>query len=262
MEREIRKYVRCKICGKKRKQLTCVHLKTHGITVQEYRMKFPTSKVSSGMTTAKRSKSMQGKNKGENCSEETRRKKGEAVKGEKNGMFGKTHTEEALKAMSEALTGEKHPLYGIPCPGERKRKISITKQGVKLSEEHKKNIGEGSKLNWQDSEYQKKVCKGLALKPNKPETVLLNLLNRLYPNEWKYTGDFSFMINGKNPDFTNVNGHKKLIEMFGDYWHQGENPEDRKKIFREFGYETLVIWESELKDLSMTTFRIHKFVRG
>ena len=83
----------------------------------------------------------------------------------------------------------------------------------------------------------------------------------MYPNEWKYTGDFSFWINGKNPDFVNCNGQKKCIEVFGDYWHRNDNPQDRKDIFKEFGYDTLVIWERELKNYSELKFKIHRFMR-
>ena len=48
-------------------------------------------------------------------SEETRVRLSEATKGEKNGMYGKSHTEESRKAMSENhadVTGEKNPNYG------------------------------------------------------------------------------------------------------------------------------------------------------
>jgi hypothetical protein len=112
---------------------------------------------------------------------------------------------------------------------------------------------------WKDPAYVKNQKIGRNLRPNKPETLILNILNEMFPNEWKYTGDFSFMVNGKNPDFTNVNGQKKLIEFFGDYYHNGENPEDRKSIFKEFGWETLVIWENELRDLNHVKIKLYEF---
>ncbi len=119
---------------------------------------------------------------------------------------------------------------------------------------------EKSKLLWQDGSYVKKLQQAYHRKPNKPETILLTLLNDLYPNEWKYTGDLSFMINGKNPDFVNCNGKKLVIEMWGDYWHKGEDPKDRAKVFKPFGYETLVIWERELKNPDKVISRIRDFV--
>jgi very-short-patch-repair endonuclease len=103
--------------------------------------------------------------------------------------------------------------------------------------------------------------KAWRIRPNVPEMSLLGLLEELYPGEWKFTGDFSFVINGKNPDFVNCNGQKKVIELFGDYWHRGEDPKDRAAIFAPFGYSTLVIWERELKDMEKVAKRIHKFVK-
>lgn len=83
-----------------------------------------------------------------------------------------------------------------------------------------------------------------------------------WKNEWKFTGDFSFMINGKNPDFTNINGQKKLIELFGDYWHKDDNPQDRIDVFKPFGWDTLIIWERELKDIKQLKRKIFDFCEG
>ncbi len=118
---------------------------------------------------------------------------------------------------------------------------------------------EKSKALWLKDEYIKKIQEGLHIKPNKPETILLDLLNTLYPGEWKYSGDLSFVINGKCPDFVNCNGQKKIIELFGDYWHRGQSQEDRGNIFTPFGYETLVIWERELKDIDSLKSKIIEF---
>jgi len=132
----------------------------------------------------------------------------------------------------------------------------------------KKHIDSGKvrmKRLWSDLEWKEKqllaIRKGLHIHPNKPETTILSLLNKLYPEEWKYTGDRSFIINGKNPDFVNCNGQKKIIEFNGDYWHRNDIPGEREKIFAEYGWDTLVIWEKELKDMERVKFRIHRFHR-
>ncbi len=54
------------------------------------------------------------------------------------------------------------------------------------------------------------------------------------------------------PDFFNINGQKKVIEMFGDYWHQGQNPQDKIDRYAKSGFDCLVIWERELKEKSRT----------
>lgn len=65
-----------------------------------------------------------------------------------------------------------------------------------------------------------------------------------------------FWIEKYNPDFVNVNGQKKILEVFGDYWHnlEGRVEKDKKKIkiYKKYGYDCLVIWEHELKNNNLT----------
>jgi len=83
---------------------------------------------------------------------------------------------------------------------------------------------------------------------NKPERYLLCVLDSLFPGEWKYVGDGQVIIAGKCPDFININGQKKVIELFGDYWHRDDDPHDRIDTFSPHGYKTFIVWERELKD--------------
>ena len=87
----------------------------------------------------------------------------------------------------------------------------------------------------------------------------MDVLNGLYPGEWKYVGNGQVIIAGKCPDFVNVNGQKKIIELFGDYWHKGQNPQDRMDLFTPFGYDILVVWEKELKDFKSLRRKIFDF---
>ena len=85
--------------------------------------------------------------------------------------------------------------------------------------------------------------------PNKCELSLGVLLQEIYPNEYKYCGNFSVIIGGKNPDFFNINGQKKVIEMYGDHWHDPGSEAPRIEHFKSYGFDCLVIWEHELKNL-------------
>jgi len=216
-------------------------------------------------------------------------------RGEKHPMFGKTHTPEVCKRLSESHKGiplsEKHrksigesskKIWANKSKEERDRwaknisagekgrppmnpealkRMAITKKGKRCSPQTE-FTSERMKSLYRDPAYIRKMMKAWNRRPNKPESLLMRLLDYLYPGQWKYTGDFSFTINGRCPDFVNCNGQKKIIELFGDYWHRGQDPADRAAIFAPFGYETLVIWEHELIKIQSVIDKIRGFAGG
>lgn len=195
-------------------------------------------------------------------SDETRKKISETLKGQpfteerrmniSNARKGKRASEETKRKISEAHTGMKRS--SAAC-----KKMSDVAIGRVRSAETRRRMSIAKLKLFQDQDYVRKMAKAWGMKPTKPEILLLNLIESLYPGQWKYTGDFSFTINGKCPDFVNCNGQKKIIELFGDYWHRGENPQDRADVFKPFGYETLVIWEHELKNIENVTEKVRLF---
>lgn len=195
--------------------------------------------------------------------EEVKRKIGKIHRGkivskeskEKNRQahLGKKHTEESINKMRMVKLGRKFS-------EEHKNKIRIALTGIKHSKERRKKNSEGVKKCWQNPEYREKCLKaifaGMHLRPTKPERRLRNRLNHLFPDEYKYVGNGSTFIGGKCPDFININGQKKIIEMFGNYWHGEERTkrtkyhEEQRRIrhFARYGFRTLIVWESELKN--------------
>jgi G:T-mismatch repair DNA endonuclease (very short patch repair protein) len=79
----------------------------------------------------------------------------------------------------------------------------------------------------------------------------------------KRTSDGTFFVTlkggkAKNPDFVvRPYRERKVIEVFGDYWHQIEEEPDLIARYAEAGYRCLIIWEHEIYDGS---FR-DKFLR-
>lgn len=102
--------------------------------------------------------------------------------------------------------------------------------------------------------HRSAMMKGMHIHPNKPEAEILQILDIFFPNQWKYTGDGSFILAGLNPDFVNVNGEKIVIEVFGDYWHgkgakrYKQTEQGRIKTFAEYGFSTLVLWEKDIRE--------------
>jgi hypothetical protein len=96
--------IKCKICGREFKFITVTHLKTHDITICEYREQFPDALIVSEGWRKKHSgesNPMYGRT-GEKCpiygktgKDHPMYGKGYLIAGEKHGMYGKHHTEEA-----------------------------------------------------------------------------------------------------------------------------------------------------------------------
>lgn len=123
------------------------------------------------------------------------------------------------------------------------------------------------KLSETEHWWTDKVMKANDVKPNKKEIIFYQILQQNFPDEWKYTGDGQVIIGGCCPDYTNCNGKKQLIEMFGDYWHSPEkikndptrSEEFRKTHFAKFGFKTLIIWEHELKNPEQVIQKVKEF---
>jgi len=114
-----------------------------------------------------------------------------------------------------------------------------------------------------------RVLRQKQLKPNKDEIKLSDILDTLYPNQYKYVGDGVVVIGGMNPDFININGQKKIIELFGHYWHTGvkvpfnRTEEGRISSYKKFGFDCLVIWDYQLKrNPSLVKTAIQSFHEG
>lgn len=73
----------------------------------------------------------------------------------------------------------------------------------------------------------------------------------LFP-EFFFVGDGKIQIDfgGRKqiaPDFI-LPGTNIVIELFGDFWHAGENPDDRAGRLAEAGFDAHIIWESEFRE--------------
>ena len=179
----------------------------------------------------------------------------------KQKMRGKKRTEEFKRNQRERMMGNKRLLGHVPTK-ETRQKNSESSKKLWVDPIYRDAILKFQKQLWADPVYHKeqrrRMSCGNSIRPNKPETQLIELLETIQPGDWKYVGDGSVVIDGKNPDFMHIDG-ERLIELFGDYWHQGENPEDRIAIFKPFGFKTLVIWESELGDVPKLIDKISEF---
>lgn len=125
--------------------------------------------------------------------------------------------------MTIGCVGERNHFHGKHHSLDSRLKMARSHIGVPLSDEHTRAILLANQV-----------------KPNRTEARLLIILGP----PWRYVGDGKLVIGGKCPDFWD--GDANLIELFGDYWHRGDDSQDRVRHFREFGYNCDIIWEHDV----------------
>lgn len=179
-----------------------------------------------------------------------RRSNSKANSGERNHFFGKTHTKDAKEKMQTAHMGKPH------------------------TESHRKNQSEAIKKCWEDEEFIKKILAARNAKPNKLESKLKNLLSHLIPNKFAYNGDFTqgISIGRRIPDFVDINGHKRIIELFGEPFHSPlcvlnwQIPTQRYynetiKHYKRYGYKCIIFWSADIRRADAESFIKSKLER-
>jgi hypothetical protein len=110
-------------------------------------------------------------------------------------------------------------------------------------------------------------------RPTKLEKRIIDIIEKnRYP--FKYVGDGTVVIAGLNPDFISTDISKKIIEVFGDIFHDTEKAIrhinwkrtefGRKAVFSQLGFQTLVLWESDMAKMDDDEIKkqIEDFIRG
>jgi len=198
-------------------------------------------------------------NLGNTASEETRVKMSVAHRGERNAFFGRTHTAETRERIRQSRIG-KPTTAGREASAETRQRISEAGKGIS-----RKSATRGAtyKAMWNNPEWAarrvRRIAEGRQRKPNKAEIALCDVLEDFAPGNWRYVGDGSFLIGRLNPDFVNVNGKKQVIELFGEYWHKPEDEHKRARIFGEYGFAMLVVWQTELADPVALRVKLEEF---
>jgi len=202
---------------------------------------------------------------GHEVSDEVREKISKALTGTPSSLSGKTwekihgieRAKELKENLSEKMTGkelstehvEKLKMVWQNYPEIKKEEIRerFKKNNPMKIPENAEKVSKALIERWKDPEFAKIMWEAFDKKPNNSEIELDNILQQTCPGAFKYTGNGGLIIDGKCPDFTHVI-KPKLIELYGDYWHEGDDPQERIAYFKKCGYDTLIIWEYELWD--------------
>lgn len=202
-------------------------------------------------------------NQGRLPSFEQRRKQSDAMRGRTETVEHKAKIRDGLLRAAQKGRAIGRPKGGIPWnKGMKRVNGDPIPNYTPLSENGRKKLSRimatRMKEAWKDPAFAKKCL--VFNSPNKSEQKLMGILDSLYPGEWKFVGDGQVIIDRKCPDFINVNGQKKIIELYGERWHQNDDPRDREVAFAPFGYRTLVVWTRELCGIKKLTRKLNDFM--
>lgn len=232
--------IKCPICNKECKLIHGNHLKLHGMTIKEFKDKYPEF----------------------NCvSEESHKKLSQnASKNAKKGWetYKKKHNGDTSKRME--------PLYSHNSDIEKRKKLSQTMKNKWNSE--KGNILREKLLKMNCSDEHKNMLLNNTLNMQKHGTNI----ERIVENQLKLMS-ITFLKQHiiKNDDIITICDffipkYNLVIECNGDYWHC--NPEkyttgpinktqentivkDKLKLefYNSLNYNTVILWESEINDI-------------
>jgi len=160
------------------------------------------------------------------------------------GMLGRKHSEKTKREQSENHKGINNANFGKRWTKEQKNRSSKFMKNL---------IQNNPKLRKEMIERLEKACKR---RPTNPEKVF----DELTPEYVRYVGNGKWWRNHHNPDFK-VTGQNKVIEIYGDYWHRNDNPEDRIREYKEMNLDCIVFWEHEVyKEPERILKEVEKFI--
>jgi hypothetical protein len=185
-------------------------------------------------------------------------------------------TKEALaspdirKKISLANKGKVGCWRGKHLSDEHKKKLSLANKGKSSSKKEgwvypevaKEKNRIASKKLWENPEFREKcITRSLkALFHNRPTSLEKSFIELIEQHHlpYKYVGDGSMLIGYKNPDFVNVNGIKKCIEVrpreMCPIWSKcsaDEYERRQKEHYKKYGWDCLVIWKEDFNKINV-----------
>lgn len=145
-------------------------------------------------------------------------------------------------------------------------KISSSKRGIPNSRAHCEATSRAMKAQWANPSYAKMMVEARGQGVTIPEISLGLILERNFPKTWKYTGSGPSLVTvgGKIPDFMGI-GENKIIEVFGNYWHDPVyfpnrlSEEELTAHYKKFGFSCIVLWGADAYSESRVLETLSRF---
>ncbi|MGL6107347.1 NUMOD3 domain-containing DNA-binding protein, partial [Romboutsia sp.] len=167
------------------------------------------------------------------------------VGGHTGNYHSKDRSDKLSKLMKERnLSGERNPMYGKTHSLEARLKISITHKGKVISEEHRKQISKKLK-NTVASEEKREKCRikstGVVFTQERKDNISKALIKNVYTVAY-------------NDEFNEIPGKVNLYKFMTNKYSLSKTVTDKilnncwdPKFKRHLKYETLKIIETEIK---------------
>lgn len=154
--------------------------------------------------------------------------------------------------------------FDIPRFPENK-KLYQFKKGAIVPDYVRAIVSANNRKLWQTKEYREKVIrnslKALRKRPTSIEKEMIEIIQR-HNLPYKYTGDGSFILGRKNPDFVNVNGEKIIIEVANSFHHPKDYEQKRRDYFANYGWKTLVFNANNYNKFILSEDEIVNKIKG
>jgi len=197
-------------------------------------------------------KSLKGRptwNKGKKCSSISKGKLGKTTANK-----GRVFSKEWRDKLSRALMDKKVSL-------EARKKMSLAKKGCN-SPMLGKHHSEETKAKLREIRLKQKftieqIRKSLIRRPMSSLEIKVKKVIEKHNLPYKFVGNGKFWIERKNPDFININGEKKAVEV---YWKEHKDKfrgnseqwmKNRQKIFNKYGWQIIFLEAKELTELQI-----------
>ena len=161
------------------------------------------------------------------------------------------YSEETKRKISEKLKGHPAANKGKPMSQEQKIKMAEATRKVGVFKKKWAQFGD---------EWARKLARARTNKPSLPEKIFITLIEK-YSLPFKYVGNGEVILGRANPDFININGKKQLIEIFGEYYHPVLDIARKIEHYRQYGFNCLVLWESELNNEEKAIRKVKAFIK-
>lgn len=177
----------------------------------------------------------------------------------------------AIRKKKYGPTGGNRRTYKMP--ETQKKNIGLGNKGHIVTKKTRKKIGDANRGHFVSLETREKarvsinkflsdpvrkakwIKKALITRnksPSRFEVYLEKIINK-YNLPYKYTGNGTFMIGFLNPDFVNINGEKKCIEVYYSYYKNKRFGSEQKyqswrnKCLGKYGWTAVYLNENDLK---------------